>query len=334
MGKSSFINLMLDLSPEDPGYAKVGQGDCTTSKTEYEHPRFNSFKLVDFPGFGTLNMTKSKFLEILNSKNLHYFFIFFDTVFMEDDVWLVEILKEKDIPFSFVRAKIDIVVTKARESKGDEETEIAKLRGTLEATKNSNAVLRGSELFLISNLIEFIESGDLIKLIKHIVSLLPQGKIEAFIFFLPLLTPNLIEVKYKQLRKRIPAVAFLACVLSAIPIPGFDIPVNIMLVSKEVCRYVRILNLDYQYVKRIPGIKHPSLRDMNLKESIKANLLKCFKLGIITGVSQLDWLILGVGSAIAGPVAIGLVAHHLYSELKILKADAKVAHSHLKMTLE
>ncbi|XP_063426309.1 uncharacterized protein LOC134710067 isoform X2 [Mytilus trossulus] len=76
MGKSTFINLLLNLSPTDPGYAEVGEGDCTTLIKIYEHPQFGSFKLVDFPGFGTLNMTKDQFLVKLNSVNLDYFFCF------------------------------------------------------------------------------------------------------------------------------------------------------------------------------------------------------------------------------------------------------------------
>ncbi|XP_071161740.1 interferon-inducible GTPase 5-like isoform X2 [Mytilus edulis] len=329
MGKSTFINLLLNLSPTDPGYAEVGEGDCTTLIKIYHHPMFYSFKLVDFPGFGTLNMTKDQFLIKFNSVNLDYFFVFIDTVLMEEDKWLVKKLKERDIAYSFVRSKIDVIVDKARKNGTNEQEAIAQKRRKLEDTMARDGTLRGSKLFLISNFREYFHYGDLIRLLKHITSLIPDCKEEALLFFLPLLTPELIVLKCKTLKKRIKFAAFAAGVVAAIPIPFVDLPVNIAIVTREVRRYIRILNLDQQYVKKVPGLKHPSLKEKNKLESIKAQFVKCLKLGAVAAVSQLDWVLPGIGSAIAGPAAIVLVAHHLNSELKVLRADAEVVYVYL-----
>ncbi|CAC5408644.1 unnamed protein product [Mytilus coruscus] len=268
MGKSTFINLLLNLSPTDPGYAEVEEGDCTTLIKIYEHPKFGTFKLVDFPGFGTLNMTKDQFHNKFNSVNLDYFFVFIDTVFMEEDIWLVKKLKERGISYSFVRSKIDVIVDRARKNGTNEQEEIAQKRRKLEDTMARTDILRGSKLFLISNFREYFHCGDLIRLLKHITSLIPDGKVEALLFFLPLLTPELIVLKCKTLIKRMKFTAFAAGVVSAIPIPFVDLPVNIAIVTREVRRYIRVLNLDHQYVKKVPGLKHPSLKE---KKQIRIN---------------------------------------------------------------
>ncbi|CAC5370078.1 unnamed protein product [Mytilus coruscus] len=329
MGKSTFINLMLNLSPGDSGYAAVGQGDCTKSIKIYEHPMFSKFKLVDFPGFGTINMTKEQFLVKFNSVNLDYFFVFFDTVFMEEDAWIVTELKKRGIAYSFVRSKIDRVVDEARKMGTNEQQAIGTKRRELEDTMARNIILRGTKLFLISSFREYFYCGDLIRLLQHITSIIPQGKMEALLFFLPLLTPELILLKCNTLRKRIKFVAFAAGAVSAIPIPLIDLPVNIAIVTREVRRYIRILHLDHKYVKKVPGIKHPSLKENNALESIRAQFIKCLKLGAVAAVSQLDWVLPGIGSAIAGPSAIVFVAHHLNSELKVLRADAGVVYDYL-----
>ncbi|VDI02473.1 Hypothetical predicted protein [Mytilus galloprovincialis] len=322
MGKSTFINLLLNLSPTDPGHAEVGEGDCTTLIKIYEHPKFGSFKLVDFPGFGTLNMTKDQFLVKFNSVNLDYFFVFFDTVLMEEDIWLVKKLKERKIAYSFVRSKIDVIVDKARKNGTNEQEAIAQIRSKLEDTMASNDTLRGSKLFLISNFKEYFHYGDLIRLLIHITSLIPDGKVEALLFFLPLLTPELIELKCKTLKKRIKFVAVATGVIAAIPIPLVDFPVNLAIVTREV-------NLDQQYVKKSSRTKTSVFKEKTKIESIKAQFMKCLKLGAVAAVSQLDWVLPGIGSAIAGPAAICLIAHHLKSELEVLRADAGVVYVYL-----
>lgn len=248
---------------------------------------------------------------------------------MEEDIWIVTKLKKRGIAYSFVRSKIDLVVEEARKMGTNERQAIATKRRELEDTMARNIILRGTKLFLISSFREYFYCGDLIRLLQHITSIIPKGKIEALLFFLPLLTPELILLKCNTLRKRIKFVAFAAGAVSTIPIPLIDLPVNIAIVTREVCRYIRILHLDHKYVKNVPGLKHPSLKNNNSLESIRAQFIKCLKLGAVAAVSQLDWVLPGIGSAIAGPSAIVLVAHHLYSELTVLRADAGVVYDYL-----
>ncbi|XP_063426310.1 uncharacterized protein LOC134710067 isoform X3 [Mytilus trossulus] len=248
---------------------------------------------------------------------------------MEEDIWIVKKLKERKIAYSIVRSKIDVIVDKARKNGTNEQEAIAQIRRKLEDTMARNDTLRGSELFLISNFRKYFHYGDLIKLLIHITSLIPDCKVEALLFFLPLLTPELIELKCKTLEKRIKLVAYATCVIASIPIPLVDFPVNIAIVTREVRRYIRILNLDQPYVIKVPGLKHPSLKEKTKIESIKAQFVKCLDLGAVAAVSQLDWILPGIGSGFAGPASIVLIVHHLKSELEVLRADAKVVYDYM-----
>lgn len=60
-GKSTFLNLIRDVYPNDRGkFAKVGHGNCTMFPTEYKHPRNEHITFTDLPGFGTDKVKKKK----------------------------------------------------------------------------------------------------------------------------------------------------------------------------------------------------------------------------------------------------------------------------------
>ncbi|CAG2189405.1 unnamed protein product [Mytilus edulis] len=92
VGKSSFINMMLDLQPDNTYYGETGARDTTKNAYAYKHPQNENITFFDMPGFGTMEMTIEKFLSMFGSdlNTFDYFFIFIDTVIMERDVWLVE----------------------------------------------------------------------------------------------------------------------------------------------------------------------------------------------------------------------------------------------------
>lgn len=94
MGKSTFINLLRDVYPDDPEFAKVGFGDCTMVLTEYKHPRNEHITFTDLPGFGTATVSKRKFSENFDLSVFDFVFIFIDSVIMEDDIWVVDRLKK------------------------------------------------------------------------------------------------------------------------------------------------------------------------------------------------------------------------------------------------
>lgn len=99
-GKSSFINTMRGSKKGDKSYAKSGHGNTTMEVTKYPHPENDLIIFYDLPGFGSLSMTKKKFLKQVNISDFDYFIIMFDSVLSEDDVWFIDQIKTTMAPFS------------------------------------------------------------------------------------------------------------------------------------------------------------------------------------------------------------------------------------------
>ncbi|CAG2194771.1 unnamed protein product [Mytilus edulis] len=318
MEKSTFINLLLNPNPKDVMHAQDEAGDRTL--LIYEHPKFNTFKLVDFSGFGTHSMPRDRFLHKIHSKNIHYFFIFIDTEFTEEYRWLLSELDNRGVHYSFVR----VIVDTARKKGTNEQEEIAQIRRNLVAKMDLHDKLKLSKLFLISNLREYFNCGDLFKLLEHISSSISYYNKEVLLFFLPLLTQELVFLKCNALKKRIKFAAFAAGVLGAIPIPPRDLPVNMKMVMQEVQRYVRILQLDHQYEK-VPEYKHPLLKETDPPlDSLRAQFYKSYmKPEVETAVSQLDLVLPGIEPSVV------FAARHLNSELEMLRTDAQLLFDNL-----
>lgn len=80
MGKSTFINLVRDVYPQDPDFAEVGFGDCTMIQMEYMHPWNKYITFTDLPGFGTDTVTKDQFSESIDLSVFDFVLIFIDSV--------------------------------------------------------------------------------------------------------------------------------------------------------------------------------------------------------------------------------------------------------------
>ncbi|VDI81456.1 Hypothetical predicted protein [Mytilus galloprovincialis] len=71
-GKSTFINAVLGLRPNQPGAAKSGSGNTTQHVTPYPHPRNDKIVLFDFPGVGTEEHPKSKYMTKVNASECRF----------------------------------------------------------------------------------------------------------------------------------------------------------------------------------------------------------------------------------------------------------------------
>ncbi|VDI72976.1 Hypothetical predicted protein [Mytilus galloprovincialis] len=153
MGKSTFINLVRDVNHGDPGFADVDFGDCTSSQTEYKHPRNEHISFVDLPGFGTDTFTKKMFSDRYDLSVFDFCLVFIESVIMEDDVWIVKKLKAHGIPYCFIRSKIDVNISMA-EHMGKKENEVVnEIRKKLQTKISKHDVLSGSLLDTAINMI-------------------------------------------------------------------------------------------------------------------------------------------------------------------------------------
>ncbi|XP_060569510.1 interferon-gamma-inducible GTPase 10-like [Ruditapes philippinarum] len=106
-GKSSFINAIRGLKPDDEGAAKVGVTETTMNKQEYILPKNNNISLWDLPGVGTQKFKKEDYLDAVDLKEFDAFMIVSATRFSENDVWLANEILKHDSNIFFLRTKID-----------------------------------------------------------------------------------------------------------------------------------------------------------------------------------------------------------------------------------
>lgn len=324
VGKSSFINMMLDLQPGNKCYAETGAGDTTKNMYAYKHPKNENITFWDMPGFGTMEMTletfSSKFGFELNT--FDYFFIFIDSVIMEGDLWLVDKIKGFGTPYCFMRSKLDADLEKGRTKE--------EIRQKLETSMQRNDKVKGSALFLISTEKSYLHTGDFRQLFSHIIKHIQLAKAESLSFFLPILTPEAIEEKFQSLQKRIKYIALSAGAISAIPVPFLDIGVNIVIVGREIKLYHEVFLLDKNMAQNVPGVKHKKTSSYDIQKKLMI-ALRAFtnvaEVGIVI-LSQADVLVPGVGSIAAGGTVLAYTRRYLNKTLIEMKKDAHSVYEH------
>ena len=113
-GKSTLINIIINIKPEGDGFAMAGSGDTTIKPKLYIHPKNYQIAFYDLPGYSSTIFKKEDFLSDMKMSDYEFVFIFFANVLSEDEIWLVGELRKLGKPFSLVRSKIDIDINNAK----------------------------------------------------------------------------------------------------------------------------------------------------------------------------------------------------------------------------
>ncbi|XP_060583853.1 interferon-inducible GTPase 1-like isoform X2 [Ruditapes philippinarum] len=110
VGKSSFINAIRgDIDESQPGYATVGNNECTKQRKAYPHPNNKLLIFWDLPGVGTDTFPRNTYLKHPEIRFQMYdmFIIMACDRFTQDESWLAEEIKKTGRPYLFVRSKVD-----------------------------------------------------------------------------------------------------------------------------------------------------------------------------------------------------------------------------------
>ena len=251
-GKSSFINAIRGLSPQDKGAAKVGVCQVTTKTKEYPSPDNPNLIYVDVPGVGTPSFPQETYLEVVNIDQFDFFIILSCDTFTEYDDWLVSEIKRRGKSFLFIRTKIDIDLRSQEEDFKDSFSE----KETLEMIKkNCKDNIKNTEdrfIYLISN--KQMSKWDFPSVRETLVKDFPERKHDALVLSLGLVigdTRNMIMMKEKALQRRIVKLSLASAAAGAVPIPGISAVVDIPMLLKEIFLYRRQLGLDSESVEKI-----------------------------------------------------------------------------------
>jgi hypothetical protein len=119
----------------------------------------------------------------------------------ENEIWLVGELRKLGKPFALVRSKLDLDIDNARYDGKDENMVIPEIKEkNRKALKENPELMDTKGIFLISG--RNPEMGEWSDLMVYIEESIGGIKAQALLFSLASITKEIVERKYKMLKKR------------------------------------------------------------------------------------------------------------------------------------
>lgn len=333
-GKSSFINTVRGVKKGDKGYAEVGFGDETMKPTAYDQPDNPKIVYNDLPGVGTLKVKKENYINDMRICDYDFVFIFFDKVITEYDLWLVGELDKLGKPYCFVRSKIDQDIKNAERENMDKESVIYKIKKKITTSLKENAELGNSKnVFFISCVDTSV--GEMSELLSYVESNLDKFKCEAVMLSLEVLSEGVIDLKYKVLQRKIKMVSFASALISANPVPGVDVVVNIALLVLHLAHYIDSFGLSQKSMQELKSFDRSVLKCSKiLLPGADMAAFVVAKLGffatIMVAENILDIFVPVIGSIISGATSAAITYRFLDGILKDIRHDAIIVYNHIK----
>lgn len=270
-GKSSFINAVRGLTPEDDGAARTGETEETRAPHPYPHPNNKLVVFWDLPGVGTPTFPREGYLKKICFDRYDFYIIITCTRFQNDDLWLAEQVKEANKKFCFIRAKVDQDIQSAKEDYPKTFNEDRTLKKIKEnCVKNlTDAKFHDPPIFIISNRKKDKHRWDFPKAIEMLTTDIPtELKQEAMAFSLSNLsihTHKIIETKKELLGKRARAVAQKAAIGSACPLPDIGVHLDKKVLEDEEKFYRKQFGIDSKMME-----EHGSTADLQIGAALAA----------------------------------------------------------------
>lgn len=330
-GKSTFINAVLGLRPNQLGAAKSGSGNTTQHVTPYTHPRNDKIVLFDFPGVGTEEHPKSTYMTKVNASECDYLLIFFDSVISEDDIWLAERLKDINKPFCFVRSMIDQDIHNAEFDGKNSDTVLEEVRQKVQISIASNSITRETSIFFISG--RFTDVGEFTQLLTHIEKNIPSLKFESILFSISAISKEVIEMKYQKLKSRVKIVTVGAAAISAEPIPGIDLAINLKLIINELKHFIKTFGISMNEIETLPTEVKERLNVWSILTTSNIAVFITQQIGktaaIAVAQSFSDLFIPIIGSLLSATTTYFIVNNLLNKYLDQMKEDAFIVYDNI-----
>lgn len=202
-GKSSFINSIRGKRAKDPGAAKVGYTETTSTCTSYEYPGNSRFLLWDIPGVGTPSFPENTYLEKITFNRYDFFIIISKDRITTNDVWLAREIQDRRKHFFFVRTNIDKDINDDKEDfaeNHDEKRVLQFIKSSTVDVLTKNRV-KDPKVFLINN--RRPDKYDFGKIIEEMIGSCDNLKRDAIILSFSNITTEIKEAKKKTLKGRI-----------------------------------------------------------------------------------------------------------------------------------
>jgi len=266
VGKSSFINAIRRVDPNDEESAPVGVKDTTVDVNHsYPHPSNPLLKFWDLPGVGTDLFPRQTYLSRIKVDRFDFFLLITADRFTEDDTRLGREFDKRNKKYFFVRTKVgaDISNNKQAHPKTHKEGNVVRdIRESTQEHLKENGCENVS-VFLVDSY--KIKKFDFNELERRLIEDFPKLKKSALVLSLKATSREMISLKVAELRSRMWKAAALSGTVGLIPLPGVSLVKDIGIVTKEsefyftqldldetsLSRYAELTKTDYQHLRTI-----------------------------------------------------------------------------------
>ncbi len=260
-GKSSFINAIRGLKPDDINAAPTGVTETTMTSTVYTHPTMPSVKLWDLPGTGSPKFKAKKYLKEVKLDTFDFFIIISSERFKENDIMLAKAIEEKKKLFYFLRSKIDNDIQAESQRKDfDEQKVLSHIRE--DCHRNLKDMDNPKPHFFLISSFE-LHKYDFQTLVDTLEKQLPAHKRDALILSLPIYSSKILDEKIKLFTKQTWSAAVASGSIAVAPGPGLSIACDaaILLAFFTKCYYA--FGLDDESIDKLSvRVNNPSLKSV------------------------------------------------------------------------
>ncbi|XP_006034564.2 interferon-inducible GTPase 1-like [Alligator sinensis] len=282
-GKSSFINAIRGVRPEQTGAAEIGVNETTIDPTPYECPHYPNVTFYDLPGIGSVHFQPNTYLKDVNFSTYDFFIIVSSERFRSSDADLALEIQKMDKKFYFVRAKVDQDLENEKRARGEAYNEgdvLQKIRDTCRRHLEALGV-SSPKVFLLSN-------WDIAKLDFHqledtLEQDLPHLQKLVFLLSLPNFSKEILEKKRAALKKLTWLIALASGGAGAISIPSVSLQCNIQLLLVSMIGFYKHFGLDDESLSRMAS--QADLPLFELKGMMRSPEIQNIQLPLV----QLSW---------------------------------------------
>ncbi|CAJ1074111.1 interferon-inducible GTPase 5-like [Xyrichtys novacula] len=252
-GKSTFVNAIRGLDNTDEGAAPTGSVGTTEDVRPYPHPNHPNVTFWDLPGIGTSKYPSAEFVELVRFERFDFFIIVSADRLRENDVKLAKEIQRMGKKFYFVRSKIDnnIRDKESRQREFDAERTLMLIRENCIQGLQEQGV-RSPQIFLVSSF--ELHLYDFPLLADTLERELPDLRRDAFLFSMPNNSLEMIDRKKTAFHSKIKYFAALSAAVAAVPLPGFSVVVDFILLAAVVSQYVSGFGLNTSSLNKIASL--------------------------------------------------------------------------------
>jgi len=238
-GKTSLIEAIFGKEVSK----KSKEKDSVKYET-YKFPGWKNIKFAEIPAVTShRRLEREEYLEEMKIKGYDLIVIVTENHIREWAMWMARELKDLDIPYIFVRTKID--KTTSEDAKKFprtfcEQRLVKSIRDRCEESIK-NAKLPMNKTYVIST--NYPDKWDYRALVQALGEDLSRSKKRSLNLSLPPLTPHLINEKQKAHAQHIWMIAALSVASGLMEIPGFAISADIELLRQEIDNYRKSLGI-------------------------------------------------------------------------------------------